>query len=502
MARKLEPAVAVALAFGVLSAAWAVTTPPFSSPDEWAHYLRALSIAHGQILGRPIVDYPKGLTEAQRSWVLQATRTVDVPPHLDPTGYACHVFAPEKSAACNDRVVSPAAAGERIIPNGTYQPAAYFAPASLVRLGASATSALLFGRLAIVLACASLLLLALRALGSQGVSGLLLAWTPMTAFLAGMLNPSGLEIFAAIAFLGGLIAVARGGESTKHGWVAATAGGLILPLSRSLGGVYLPIIAGLWTFAIGPRRVLELVRSSRAHAAGCAAASLAGLVANRAWEHLYGPKVPADTSSLGAAIAAAFTQFPGWLMQQAGNFQYIDTPLPEAIYAAWLACIIALLGLALVKGTWADRRGILASLAVAVSIPIALQVLVLRPVEWLVQGRHVIAVTLPALLFAGESVERRPSAAVRPLLATCLAVWAAGQLCGFWVSAHRSAVGLEGPVWFLGASEWQPPLGWTIWLVALMGALGSIAVSLWSSSSGRHVEGGPQGAENARTQHV
>src|SRR5262245_27423996 len=50
--RLLAPALLVA-AYGMLITAWIVGNPPGAVPDEWSHYLRAVSIGHGQLVGRP-----------------------------------------------------------------------------------------------------------------------------------------------------------------------------------------------------------------------------------------------------------------------------------------------------------------------------------------------------------------------------------------------------------------------------------------------------------------
>ena len=43
--------------YALLLAAWVLGSAPFSSPDEWSHYLRALGIAQGQLVGAPVPDY-------------------------------------------------------------------------------------------------------------------------------------------------------------------------------------------------------------------------------------------------------------------------------------------------------------------------------------------------------------------------------------------------------------------------------------------------------------
>ena len=41
----------VFLSYALLMASWIAANPPYGGPDEWSHYLRAVSLGHGQLLG-------------------------------------------------------------------------------------------------------------------------------------------------------------------------------------------------------------------------------------------------------------------------------------------------------------------------------------------------------------------------------------------------------------------------------------------------------------------
>jgi hypothetical protein len=45
--RKLAPLL-VFFSYAMLVVAWIFGSPPYAAPDEWHHYLRAVSIGHGQ----------------------------------------------------------------------------------------------------------------------------------------------------------------------------------------------------------------------------------------------------------------------------------------------------------------------------------------------------------------------------------------------------------------------------------------------------------------------
>ena len=50
--RKLAPLL-VFFSYAMLVVAWIFGSPPFAAPDEWWHYMRAVSIGHGQLVGKP-----------------------------------------------------------------------------------------------------------------------------------------------------------------------------------------------------------------------------------------------------------------------------------------------------------------------------------------------------------------------------------------------------------------------------------------------------------------
>src|SRR3982750_1223185 len=93
--RQLPPWL-VSASYALLMAAWVVGNPPPSAPDEWSHYLRAVSLGHGQLLGtasgregaRAIVGQTRPpflddkTYEDELAWVAQNTRKVQLPAGL------------------------------------------------------------------------------------------------------------------------------------------------------------------------------------------------------------------------------------------------------------------------------------------------------------------------------------------------------------------------------------------------------------------------------------
>jgi hypothetical protein len=54
---------------------------------------------------------------------------------------------------------------------------------------------------------------------------------------------------------------------------------------------------------------------------------------------------------------------------------------------------------------------------------------------------------------------------------------AIAQLWAMYINARRYAVGVDGPLLFVGRSDWRPPLGWAVYLLAAVLAAAGIAVA-------------------------
>src|SRR3954468_14329415 len=147
-----------ALGYALVIAAWTMSSPPFSAPDEWSHYLRALNISQGELTGAPVPSFhDANLTPRQQAWVAQSARSMTVPAGMAPDGSGCNAFRPELSAACLDKFPAPRVPVSRVLVNGMYQPAAYLLPAAVMKLARSRDAALMLGRAISALTCVVLI---------------------------------------------------------------------------------------------------------------------------------------------------------------------------------------------------------------------------------------------------------------------------------------------------------------------------------------------------------
>jgi hypothetical protein len=211
------PALA-ALGLTLLLAAWVTATRPFEAPDEWAHYLRALSITNGRLVG-PKVPFVNVLaTPTQAAWMAQDARGVVVPARLAPPGLVCVRGRSDVTGSC----LAPS-------PTGDYQPLPYLLPAAGIALAHDARTALWLSRVACALQDLVFILLALVLTSSRrawSLLGLVLAATPTVLFIGSVMNPDGLELAASLAFLAALLRLSRDPQAfPTWAWTATAIGG-------------------------------------------------------------------------------------------------------------------------------------------------------------------------------------------------------------------------------------------------------------------------------------
>jgi hypothetical protein len=481
------------IAIGVLALSWALTTPPFSAPDESSHYYRGLGLAQGKWVGAPARYTAWGISQRQRQWANMATRWVRVPPHLDPLDMDCFHTRSWISAGCIRGAVAPAEEVKRVTPTGTYPPATTILPGIAALHARTATDAILRARLVHLATCWALLVLAAAVTwrpdaAPWSAGGLPLAVTPMVVFLVGVLNPSGEELVGTAAFGAALLRLSDPDRAPRGTWAALACGGLAVGLSRSIGPVWLVggLVAALVLF--GPRVWEKAVRAAPRAAAISIVILIAALVANRHWEHKYGTRFSGQPIEVLGGFVAELSDYGWQFFQQIGVFQWLDTPLPVRAYALWTGAWAVFL---VVAARVADRRERIAlalGLVAVAALPFLLFVFLLHPWNWGVQGRHVLPVTILLFLLAGDVIARRHelvpqwARAFGRVLPSFVALF---HYLAWWTNARRSAVGTLGPWWFFSSAEWAPPLGWPFWAVFTAGAAALLALPTFTPTADR-----------------
>lgn len=489
------------VAFLVLvGSAWIFSDPPGASPDEAAHYVKALGAGRGDLLGAaPAKTAPdvsryvrlsarqregfaslfRGALAEQTRWHRRTSRLFRVPAGLGFSAFGCGFASPQVTAACLTRGrVTRRAALENTY-TGTYQPYPYVLPGLLMRVASGPFAAMRLGRLGMALVALGLLALAFALLweggaGARSVAGFFAVTTPASIYYSSSLNPSGPEMAAGVCFCAALLRLTR---STRlgPGWVwAATAGsGLVLATSRSLGPAFLVATVVAVALFHGVRRATAAVR--RAGRAGLATAGVLalGVAAGAGWELTAQPRPDESLSTAVGQIGPSLRALGSVGREAVGVVGWLGPRLPVWLYVLWALLLLALLVLALAAADARGRRtlGVLAVLVFAAVFLFSVNYR--RSGAFKVQGRYVYPLLILLPLIAAESLQRARAGAVRAsyehlLLGGAALVCAIGQTVAWWETGRRNAVGTDGPLDFISHAAWSPPAGWTVWLALVL----------------------------------
>ena len=471
--------------------AWVGGTPPGMSVDEPAHYRKAVGFAHLDIRGEPAgyVDVPAN-TPSMLAWLNRTSRAVTVPPDLQ----GCHVFRLPLGGRCPrlppgvvDRPLRP---DQEVTYVGTYPPYVYAVPAVPMRvaegLGGDTEVVAIIGRAAIAVLCLALVVAAallLRQSGRDllGLIGLALALSPMVVFLMAELAASGPEVAASLCLLAAGLSLTRrshvgaadepeGGGPPRLAWGALAISALVLTTSRSVGPVWLVLLAAIVVALRGLRVMMDVVRRHRRAAAVTAALAGVGAGATVLWRVIVEPKPPVHASVVLEGLWPGLRQVPDVLAHGVGSFGWFDVPMPWPLYAVWAVLVVGLIALAVAVGSGRERRVLAGLVVLEVVGVVVFYAAVIRPtsVDFKMQGRYVLPLLVALPLVAGEivSVHRvrvasvlrgRASAVLAAAIAAAAAVhglaWAANALY-----YERSATfGREYP------GRWTPWGGWPAW---------------------------------------
>lgn len=439
----------VAFGLAVLSA---LATPLMGLPDEPAHAVHAVAVAHGEVAGDDRVE-----TDPGSGWTRTET-TVEVPAAYAalPTLPTCFAFEPTVPATCAPSMsatAGPTTSATSTV--GTYAPAWYAAvgwparllPPTAALYGMRVVAATLFGLLVGIAVVG-----VLRAgAGRWGVLGVALALPPVAVHLAGGINPSGTEIAGGVALWSTTAALVRGGREVARGdlvrWAVA---GVVVAVTRPLGPVVALGIPVMTVLVLGAPAVAPWRRRPGAvWAAGLVVAAGAASLAWSLWRGTLSSfsGFPAPEATGLVAVRRSLALVPERLVEMVGVLGWADVGLPDLLVLGWLALVGALV----VAGLWSgDRRAgaWLVVLAVVVLVlPIAADVRSAPTIGFVWQGRYTLPVAAGLPVLAGVLVGRH-----RPVVGR--AWWPAGTV-GLLGIAHlvallavlrRFRVGVDGDV--------------------------------------------------------
>jgi ABC-type multidrug transport system fused ATPase/permease subunit len=475
--------VLVVLGVASMLLAWVAATGPFDAPDEAAHYLRAMGLSNGQLVG-PRVPLPSSLdiTPLQRAWAQRDTRGVLV----------TAVMSPPLEHCTNGRPVEPGSSCIEPTNTGDYQPLPYLVPALAILASHDASTGLWLSRIASAFLCLGFLVLAMLLLRDESwgpLLGILLAFSPAVFFVTSVLNPNGLEIASSLALAAAILRVGRSPVSAEQWvWGALALSAVVATLSWQLGPVFVLIDLVLVAVAAGPKGMRTL---SRAHATQIrwvlvAVAMALGLFLG------YGFASGALHSSFSLfpliqSLREGAHQLKPVLRQAVGEFGALTIPLPSAAYWVWWLLVVCLIGSAVAMAKRRERWVIASVVAVAAAFPALFYAWIYRGTGFGLQGRYMLPVLVLPPLVAGEVIRRHdariPLRIARWLAPAVLALIASFQLFA-WDVAARNAAGTPHSVWFISHASWHPPLGWWPWAsLAILGTAALLAAAATGAGS-------------------
>lgn len=466
-------------------AAWVVATPPWAGPDEAAHYLRALTITQGRLLGPKTGIAPAnravmaqgGFLAKQQRFIVQDQTNLVVPPRLSPPNIPC---------LDGRRDVGPASCTEMTY-EGNFPPLGYLLPAAALGTAHTATSGIWRSREASALETLAFLVLALVLVGWRSgwpLVGLLAAVPPGALNIGSLLGPSGIETTANLAFIAALLKLDRDGRAfPRWGWIALALSGVVTLLAWQLGPVFAALdlfACGLLSGRVGLRRLAsEQRRASLRTAAALVVALVLFLIYGKVSGVLHSNL---DFSHFGASLRDGWYQTRVAIKGGIGYFAAGQVTLSSLMMDLWVLGVAGLALAALVLARVRERIVLVVVGVVALAFPILFYAFSLRTSGFGLQGRHVLPALALIPMLAGELLDRRAArrgdAVIwRSLAAASVAAIAVYQLLAWWHNAHYWAgTSASGP--FLSHSTWSPPLGWTWWVLVLAaGALAMLAAA-------------------------
>jgi hypothetical protein len=455
-------------------ACWTATTPPGSSPDERAHHIRAVAAGRGEFAGRHSRVAP--LRSRRFALSARSTRVFRVPAHVVAATYACNRKHAKKPASCVHAVRATGTVN-RSTYVGTYPPFLYVPAGVVGRLSTSPLASLLWERLVFALLCAALLVAGVfvAGRGDHAIALLTLcaAVTPMTLFLAGSLNTSGVLIVASVVLGATLLVATRAADVHRSVWPLAATAGAITILARPEGVLWVALsVAVYWLMS-------PSIRTARPPAA-FVAVMVAAAAPVVAWQLSIGDATRFGVAQLGLGARDVARNGRSLLQQAVGNFGWLDTPLPRLAYVLWWLVVAVAVAAAFAVATRRQRLALVIGPVVAVVATIVFQTVVVGPWRYthqLAQARYTMPALLLGVLVAGELLDRRFARPRRSVLVAGAVFVALVDFGALVVHTRRNAVGVSGPWWFVAHAAWSPPLGWWPWVAVAMAAAGAAVLA-------------------------
>jgi hypothetical protein len=461
------------LPFILLTAAWSLATPLFGAPDEPVHVIKAVAVAHGQLLGRqpqgpssPLIDVrvPGVYADSNRvarCFAFKNNSTPNCAPHLSRN--TAEQWAPTYVGRYPPLYYAIVGTPSLVLtsPAGVYAMRLVSAVLNSVFLALAVTCVVVWSRSRLLLA------------------GLTAAVTPTVGFFAGVVNPSGFEICLAIClWVSGLVLVSEHATEPPKALIGIVAvSAILLTLVRGLSPFWLGMVVLALAGFAGRDTATRLARYT--YVRRWAVGVLVAFGASLAWIFTAGtlevlPSI--NKVTLGTSDIQMLLKILGntgtFIHEMIGQFGWLDTPAPRASYETWYLAIGAIGALALVVARRTQVAVFLFVLVGTILLPVLVSGSQARGAGYVWQGKDTLpfAVGIPLVAFAIVAGSKQLSPYRGRMTGMFVVAIPIASMLAFAEALRRNTVGVTGPVDFLGG-RWSPPVGDITVLLMESGAL-------------------------------
>jgi len=454
--------------------------------------VKSAAVVRGELTGKKLLVPDEGPGSIFRGGF---TVTVDVPESY--TWQAanipnCFIYSPDIPAGCAPVFTDQPNSSQWTTWVGEYPPL-YYAAVGWTTLVSTGQVGVYLARFVSAALCAAFLATAFASTSSSNrhrivALGVVLAATPMTFFLAGGVNPNGLEIASAVCFWTtfGIALSMRGHPVSRGLYLAILISALTLIASRPLSVIWLAVAAVVLLIGFGSPKDL-IARTGTVRTAIAATligiASIAAVIWTFSLDAL-GNVQGDEPRGLGliAALRHSASRTPDYIRQMVGVFGWRSTTPPLVLVIAWGIALLFVVAVALFLSRWRARVAILLAGAAAIGLPIMMEAVQAHDRGFPWQGRYglPLAVGLPVTASMALSHSRVLDLGFqRFMVVLVVAATAGGQVLAHASSMRRYIVGNGVSWWYLFDHGWEPPLpAWLLLLLAIGGAVALAVLTL------------------------
>jgi hypothetical protein len=473
-------------AFFLLPAAWAIATPYNGAYDEHHHVVRAAGVVRGQILVPPVREYYDGGYQT-------------VPRSLVPANHDC-LGDGRNPASCLGAPSSDRSPVRVQTGAARYNPA-YYAVVGWPLAALPTMTGIILTRLISALLCAAFLASALVTIWPLRRYRLLpLAFicsvTPVLVCLNGLVNPSGLEIVAAIGLWAALVRLLptagrdpsgaldpEGPEGFRRVVVRAVVAGAVVAFGRPPGiGVVVAVVA-VAVFALASRAALRGLLRRRDVRIGIgvvaltAALAVAWMLVSRIADFGHDAKIVTDPTPTVIRYIV-LNLFDYWTRGTVALFGYGNIGVPAWVIVAWATMqgALVLLGFGYAKG----RRHAYTIVGIPVAaflLGFAVEMMMIRKVGYFMQGRYMLPLLVGAFFLAALAVPptllgRR---GLRRIYLAAFGIWAGTLVFSMYVILRHYRYGGGAAL----PKNWQPEFGPLAPYAVLLAGIALTGLVLW-----------------------